>query len=479
MDTNQDLAATVNNSAKSLPVVEDRTIQKTLTLSAIVGIIFFTVSGGPFGLEDTIGGAGPGLGLMLILLTPLIWGLPVALMSAELGTAIPAQGGYYVWVKKALGPLGGFTVGSWAWMATWFDMALYPVLFVSYLSFFFPIFGETGDPLIRKSLMVLMIWILALWNMRGSKSVGGSTQILGIILLIPFIAIILIAVWTLVTEGAPHNPFQPFIPEGASFSAALTGGLLVVMWNYMGWEGTSTVAGEMKNPRRDYPLSLAIALPLIVAVYFIPTFCALMLVGTDGIEWTAGAWAIIAGKVGGVWLGYAMGFAGLVSAVGLFMGRLLVGSRIPFVMGRDGFLPRFIQKQNLHGAPWVSLAICASIYSVIAVVFDDFALLASFVVFFYGGVLTLEFAALFILRIKQPNLERPFKIPGGWPVLILLLILPLSVLTIAIYSQISEAESLNSIMVAIVLMVSVPLLYPVAAWWKRKNNIPDDDALDN
>jgi amino acid transporter len=161
------------------------------------------------------------------------------------------------------------------------------------------------------------------------------------------------------------------------------------------------------------------------------------------------------------------------------MGRLLVGSRIPFVMGRDGFLPRFIQKQNVHGAPWVSLAICASIYSVIAVVFDDFALLASFVVFFYGGVLTLEFAALFILRLKQPNLERPFKIPGGWPVLILLLILPLSVLTIAIYSQISEAESLNSIMVAIVLMVSVPLLYPVAAWWKRKNNIPDDDALDN
>ena len=226
MDTDQGLVNATNPSAKSLPVVEDRTIQKTLTLSAIVGIIFFTVSGGPFGLEDTIGGAGPGVGLLLILLTPLIWGLPVALMSAELGTAIPAQGGYYVWVKKALGPLGGFTVGSWAWMATWFDMALYPVLFVSYLSFFFPIFGETGDPLIRKSLMVLMIWILAVWNMRGSKSVGGSTQILGIILLIPFIGIILIALWTLLTKGVPYNPFQPFIPEGASFSAALTGGLL-------------------------------------------------------------------------------------------------------------------------------------------------------------------------------------------------------------------------------------------------------------
>ena len=82
------------------------------------------------------------------------------------------------------------------------------------------------------------------------------------------------------------------------------------------------------------------------------------------------------------------------------------------------------------------------------------------------------------LRIKQPNLERPFKIPGGWPVLILLLILPLSVLAIAIYSQIADSDSMSSIIVAIVLMLSAPLLYPVAAWWKRKNNIPDDPLAD-
>lgn len=110
-------------------VISERSLAKSLGLGAICGIIFFSVSGGPYGLEDTIGDGGAGMGILLIVITPFIWSLPTALMVAELGTTMPVQGGYYHWVKTALGPFWGFQVGWWMWVVSWVDMALYPVLF--------------------------------------------------------------------------------------------------------------------------------------------------------------------------------------------------------------------------------------------------------------------------------------------------------------------------------------------------------------
>ncbi len=69
------------------------------------------MSGGPYGLEDTIGEAGAGMGLLLIIITPIIWSLPTALMVAEMATMMPVEGGYYYWGKTALGPFWGFNLG--------------------------------------------------------------------------------------------------------------------------------------------------------------------------------------------------------------------------------------------------------------------------------------------------------------------------------------------------------------------------------
>ncbi len=98
------------------PRVDQRSLTRALGLGAIVGLIYCSVSGGPYGLEGVIGESGAGMGLLLILVTPFIVGLPTALLTAELGTAMPVEGGYYHWVKTGMGPFAGFLEGWWNWV---------------------------------------------------------------------------------------------------------------------------------------------------------------------------------------------------------------------------------------------------------------------------------------------------------------------------------------------------------------------------
>src|SRR5499427_9645144 len=107
------------------------------------------VSGGPYGLE-----------LVALILTPLIWSLPTALMVGELSSALPEQGGYYAWVRRALGPFWGFQEAWLSLIASIFDMALYPTLFVLYLGCLFPSLG-TGAP--ATAVGAGMIALCALW----------------------------------------------------------------------------------------------------------------------------------------------------------------------------------------------------------------------------------------------------------------------------------------------------------------------------
>ena len=123
-----------------------------LGLGPLVAVMFFTVSGGPFGVEGLVGSVGPGVAILLLVLTPLFYSLPETLIIGELASMLPAEGGYYQWVKRAFGPFAGFTNGWLSWMYSLADMALYPVLFLQYLQFFTGPIGE------------LRSWVLKLAN---------------------------------------------------------------------------------------------------------------------------------------------------------------------------------------------------------------------------------------------------------------------------------------------------------------------------
>ena len=118
---------------------------RKLNFLALVCIIFFTVSGGAFGIEPLVGKMGAAWAIALIIITPILWSLPIALMVSELSSAMPEEGGYYVWVKRGLGDFWGVQEGWWTICYTAVDMAIYPVLFVNYLAFFFPQLALEAD----------------------------------------------------------------------------------------------------------------------------------------------------------------------------------------------------------------------------------------------------------------------------------------------------------------------------------------------
>ena len=171
---------------------ESKKLKRALTLIPLTGLIYFTVCGGSFGIEPLISSSGPGLALLLIILTPIIFSLPNLLIVQELQTMMPAQGGYYHWIKRAFGPFAGFLAGWNNWVVSWLDVSIYPVLAAMYLSAFIPaldsgtkLFGiDVPASFLQWLVAVVMIWFVAWLQIRGSRITGLFTNSLGVVMII-------------------------------------------------------------------------------------------------------------------------------------------------------------------------------------------------------------------------------------------------------------------------------------------------------
>jgi amino acid transporter len=443
--------------------VEVKQVVRKLGLGAIIGIIFFSVSGGPYGLEDVVGSSGAGMALVLIIITPIIYSLPISLMVAELATMMPVSGGYYQWVKEGMGPFWGFQAGWWAWVASWFDLAIYPVLFVEFTAYFVPSLAE--NRWLSWGLGVVFIWAFAGMNMLGSSVVGDSSKLFLVIVLLPFLLIVVIGLFKL-----DQSPVQPFTADGVNWTTAFGAGLFVIMWNYAGWDGLSTVAGDIDNPRKNYPKALAITIPAITLIYLIPTVISLAVVGTGNVEWTAGAFTLVAEAVGGRWLGLLLSLAAIVSAVGLFSAWLLSYSRIPFALASDGYLPQSLTKVHpTRQTPVRTIVIAAVICSLVTLL--PFGQLAALSVLVGGCVLILEFITLIVMRRRHPELARPFKVPGGPLVPYAILLVPSLVIITAVYFTVLESGWLAGIGYAIGGMLTGVVAYAVLLPRKKRSGI--------
>src|SRR5205807_366500 len=189
------------------------------------------VAGGPYGLEDLIGKAGYRATLVILLLTPLLWSIPTALMVSELTAALPCEGGFYVWVRRGLGRFWGFQESWLTLTGSAFEMALYPT---------------------------------------------------------PFLAIIFI--------GATRKP--PVTALVPVRHMDLAGGIVIAMWNYMGWDNLSTIADEVDQPQTTYPLAMFGSVTLVIASYLFPVM-AVAAARLDPGTWTTGSWVDAGQGLGG------------------------------------------------------------------------------------------------------------------------------------------------------------------------------------
>lgn len=402
-----------------------------LNLLPLIGVIFFIVCGGAYGLEPLVGAVGPGWAIVLVLITPLFWSLPIALMVAELSSSIPAEGGYYVWVRQALGEFWGLQSGWWAICYMMVDLAVYPVLFVNYVAFFIPSlrFAEDGSGSLR---VVFLRWVVAsvaialafLINWRGARAVGRSSALNLLLVLIPFTAIIIAA---LHSEGAFGRSISAILTDLARKpdQGLLTLGLSTILWNYMGWDDVSTFAGEVNDPQRNYPRAIAAAMLLTICVYSIPLFFGIS-VTTDPQLWSeTKGWPDIASLIGGPKFALMIALGALLSTWSLFNGQLLYVSRLPYAMALDKWLPAPLKIVSARtGAPIVAVIVICVVASLCSAL--SFGKLIVIDVLLYSAVLLLEFISLLVLRLKQPKMPRPFRVPGGWIVLIVITLAPMS-----------------------------------------------------
>jgi amino acid transporter len=333
-----------------------------------------------------------------------------------------------------MGNFWGFQEAWLSLVASIFDMAIYPTLFVAYLTRLVPWFGVD-----HRGVMVGLgvVVLCAALNIAGIRIVAISSLWLFFLLSAPFVALVLIAPFKVgELASATVTP--------STSNIGLIGGLLICMWNYMGWDNASTIATEVKRPQRTYPRAMIVAVIVVAATYIVP-FAAMWLAGVHASAFETGSWADIAGLMGGLLGGplVARGFrvalvlGGMMSAFGMFNALVMSYSRLPLAMAQDGLLPRVFGKVHPKTrAPWVAIIVLAGGWALCLGL--GFERLVTIDVLLYGMSLSLEFIALIVLRIKEPTLRRPFKVPGGMAGAILVGVCPALLLGFSIVHGESE-----------------------------------------
>lgn len=414
-----------------------------LTVLPLIALIFYEVSGGPFGVEDSVkAGGGPLLSLLGFLIFPLIWSIPEALITAELATSFPENGGYVIWISSAFGPFWGFQEGFWKWLSGVLDNALYPVLFLDYLKHSLPIFNLL---IARIPALLGITGALTYLNYRGLHIVGFSAVSLLVFSLCPFVVMGILSI--------PHiKPRRWLVVDFKKVD--WRGYFNSMFWNLNYWDKASTLAGEVENPSKTFPKALLGAVVLVVSSYLIP-----LLAGTGGLtspssEWSDGYFAEVGMLIGGFWLKWWIQAASAMSNLGLFEAEMSGDAFQLLGMSEMGMLPAIFASRSKYGTP--TLSILCSATGVIFLSWMSFQEILEFLNFLYAIGMLLEFAAFIKLRIKKPDLHRPYKVPLQTFGVTMLCLLPAVLLVLVMC-----LASLRTFIVSGGVIIVGFLLYPV------------------
>ncbi|HEV2278759.1 MAG TPA: APC family permease [Acidobacteriaceae bacterium] len=434
-----------------------------MRLLPLAAATYFMVSGGPYGIEDILD-AGYTRALIILLALPLLWSLPTALMIGELASALPEDGGFYVWVRRALGPFWGFQEAWLSLAASIFDMAIYPTMFVLYLGRLAPAWTVGWH---AAAWELGLIAVCCVWNLFGAPAVGDGSVGLFVLLLSPFAVLVAFAV----VRGA--HPSHVLAPAVATH-AGLTTAILVAMWNYMGWDNASTVAREVDDPQRNYPRAVLLAAAIVTVSYVIP-LGAMAWAHVPVGAFTTGSWADVARTMAGTWLALAIVAGGTLTALGMFNALTMSYARLPMAMAEDGLLPPVLARKNQRAVPWVAVLACAVAWA-LALPFN-FERLISLDLILYGASLILEFVALVALRIREPNLARPFR-AGNLGVACIIGAAPTALILYAMAASRQERMAhMPALLLGALIAAGGPLFFWVsrALWTRAEVTLPAAD----
>lgn len=331
------------------------------------------------------------------------------LTYAELGTMFPETGGYYIYLRKAYGKGVAFLSGIMNFvLSSSGSIALLALVFSEVLSYLYPM-----STLLIKAIAALLIIILTVINSLGIKMGTIFQKFFLVAKLIPLFSIIVLGLFF---GSEPINfSFVPQSSQGFFNLLPMIGfGIVTTLWAYEGWTNLNTVAGEMKNVKKDLPIALIASIILVTSIYvlfIIALYRLIPLATLSSISEDANLPMIaMMSKFGNIGMTIVL-VSVMISIVGALNGSIMVFPRIYYAMAQDGtFLKPFAQVHHKYKTPIISL-IASSAMAVLLLIFNVRELL-TFVVM--GGLIfnTLIFVSVFIFRKKYPQMERPYRIPG-------------------------------------------------------------------
>lgn len=330
--------------------------KKHFALPTMVFFIYCACAGGAFGIESMISSSGPGLTLLLLVLIPILWAMPIGLYCSELSNLVPVDAGPYVWSKMAFGEFWGFSMGFWMALANYLTGPAYVVLAVDYIGMYVPLTPVTA--FLCKAVFILIFMII---NLRGLEEVSIASTIFCIIILLAFTAVTVVGIanWT-------NDPFEPFMVEGDNAFSSWGTGLAIGVWMYCGYVAISFLGGEVENPR-IIPKGMKIAIVIITLSYLLPTLAGIVSTGPWS-EWGISLdYSSVLSEHVGTWAGAAFMIAAVIAQCSIFNALITSSSRSFIPMGQDNFCPKFLSKLSPNRKVPVIPIVLAAVVNLILV----------------------------------------------------------------------------------------------------------------
>ncbi|KAK1282345.1 putative polyamine transporter [Acorus calamus] len=389
--------------------------KKPITLIPLIFLIYFEVSGGPYGEEPTVAAAGPLLAIIGFFVFPFIWSIPEALVTAELSTAYPnTNAGYVIWAASAFGPFWGSLMGSWKYLSGVINNAAYPVLCADYLKRVLP--HAFADGYRRDLAITGSTILLSFFNYTGLTVVGYAAVALGVVSLMPFLIMLGFAVpkvrpkrWVSMGEKGVKKDWRLYFNT--------------LFWNLNYWDNASTLAGEVERPQKTVPKALLLAGLLTCLGYLLPLFAATGALEVPQEDWYDGFLADAAGMIAGNWLKIWVEVGAVLSGIGLYEAQLSSCAYQMIGMAELGLVPKwFASRSKWFGTSWLAILLSTAI--TLAVSFMSFENIIASANFLYSLGMLLEFSSFIRIRYKYPTMKRPYRVPMRIPGLIIMCLVP-------------------------------------------------------
>ena len=388
------------------------------------------VLGVTFGLAVTIGGT-IGMGILRTpgevaaqLPTPTlfigiwivggVYALLGAISVAELGAMIPRSGGFYVFAHRALGDYAGFIVGWSDWMSTCATIALISMVVGEYSGVLFP--SLTAH---QKLVALTVTLFFALLHWRGVLWGSYTQNVTSLIKVLAFTAFGIIA---LIHQPAvtSQSVTQTTVPHGFAVLAAIVLALQGVLYTYDGWYGVCYFGGEVRNPKRDVTVSMFGGVLSVVAIYVLINLALVHLLGINGIAGDELAVGKAAAVIFGPYGDRVIRILAIISMLSTINAYTLSAPRTLYAMSCDGLFTHHGTSVNKGGTPTITLLI-STLVAVVFILSGTFNQVLAVVAFFFVSYYTMAFISVIVLRRREPDLPRPYRVWGyPWTTLIVI-----------------------------------------------------------